>query len=99
MFCPSNWNAIMRDGCSETTPGGIIIPDKAKASHAPFRGTVSLAGIENKHIKQGDVVRFDRTGAFTETINGAEYAFVKEESIIMVENRDHGTIEIEGDGK
>jgi co-chaperonin GroES (HSP10) len=93
MFCPGKWNAIRRDESAETsTTGKIIIPDSAKDSRTPFRGVVSLAGVDNQWVQQDDVVRFDRVGTqkdgFTETINGIQYAFVKEEYIIMVENRD-----------
>ena len=92
-FCPGTWIAFRQDVCEDVTPGGIIIPDSKKDSHAPFRGYVVLAGLDCEYVRDGDTIRFDRTGAFTEDIKDEEtgkkvtIGFIKEEYVILVEGR------------
>jgi len=79
---------VIQDKSEDKTPGGIIIPDKAKKKNQPFRGKVYLAGAECKFVKAGDIVMFDREKVFTDTIEGEEYVFMREEeSVLVILNR------------
>jgi len=102
MFCPGTWIMVRQETAQEKTAGGIIIPDKSKAGVAPFRGVVECAGIACQFVRTGDMVRFDRTGGkskvavFTDTIDDETsptgkitLAFMDEEAVMAVENRDY----------
>ena len=93
MFCPFNRLIIKQADAESKTPGGIIIPEKAKGKIAPRRGEVIEAGPECKYVKKGDEVVFDRTTVAYDGIPDAdgqivEYVFAKEEDILAVGNRD-----------
>jgi co-chaperonin GroES (HSP10) len=93
MFCPFNRLIIKQADAESKTPGGIIIPEKAKGKIAPRRGEVIEAGPECKYVQKGDEVVFDRATVCYDGIPDAdgqivEYVFAKEEDILAVGNRE-----------
>ena len=94
MFCPYKWNMVKQVSAETVTAGGIVIPDKFAAKNRPARGSVEVAGKDNKFVKTGDEVLFSKENCFTEVVtdengNKAEYVLVNEEDIFLVSSREH----------
>lgn len=87
MICPFDRVIVIREVVEEKTPGGIILTEKARKKNQPFRGKVYACGAECKYVKQGDIVMFDDSKAFTDTYAGEEYVFMKEEAVLVITNR------------
>ena len=86
MICPFDRLIVIQEAVEEKTAGGIILTEKARKKNQPFRGKVYSVG-ECKYVKQGDIVMFDHDKAFTDTIAGEEYVFMKEEAVLVILNR------------
>lgn len=98
-FCLGTWIMLLREKTKDKTPGGIIIPDSAKAKNAPFKGTVLFVGPKCEYVHTGDTIMFDRAGSFTDVVDDyneegelvgtLERVFLKEEYVMVVLNRDY----------
>jgi len=75
----------------EKTPGGVVVPDKAKDK--PQEGTVIAAGpghllqngrLQALEVHQGDKVLFGSYAGNEIKIDGKEYLIMKEEEILAI---------------
>ncbi len=67
---------------SETTPGGIVIPDAAR--EAPSRGVVVAAGEEAKYVSEEDVVLFSKYAGNEVDLDGETYLIVSEDDVMLI---------------
>jgi len=75
---------------TETTKGGIVLPDTAKEK--PQRGKVVAVGSGKvKHgqvipleVKEGDVIIYEKYGPSEIKVDGEEYLILKEEDILAI---------------
>ncbi len=75
---------------TETTKGGIVLPDTAKEK--PQRGKVVAVGSGKvKHgqvipleVKEGDIVIYEKYGPSEIKVDGEEYLILKEEDILAI---------------
>lgn len=82
MFQPLNDNVLISQAVvNEKTPGGIIIPERAKEK--PSHGDVAGVGNDCKlGLQIGDKVIFTKYAGHTVTVEGIKYIVVKEEEIL-----------------
>ncbi|HBB40351.1 MAG: co-chaperone GroES [Nitrospirae bacterium CG18_big_fil_WC_8_21_14_2_50_70_55] len=64
------------------TAGGIYIPDSAKEK--PHEGVVLAVGKDVEEVKAGDRVIFGKYSPDKITMDGVEYAVIKEEDVMGV---------------
>lgn len=97
MFCPFDRLIIKQFALEEKTPGGIIMPDKAREKHAPRRGEVIHVGPKCIYVWVGDQVVFKQPMGDSDVyVDGipdedgkiTEYVFATESDILAVTNRD-----------
>lgn len=84
---------IKRSEITETTKGGIIIPDNAKEK--PAEGQVVAVGsgrvladgtVRHLDVKVGDVVLFGKYAGSEVTVDGEKLLLVREDDILAVTN-------------
>jgi chaperonin GroES len=66
----------------EKTAGGIYIPDSAKEK--PQEGVVLAVGKDVEEVKSGDRVIFGKYSPDKITMDGVEYAVIKEDDVMGV---------------
>ncbi len=66
----------------EKTAGGIYIPDSAKEK--PQEGVVLAVGKDVEEVKEGDRVIFGKYSPDKITMDGVEYAVIKEDDVMGV---------------
>ena len=82
---------VERESSEETTAGGILLPDSAKAK--PSRGVVVSVGTgrllddgsrSELQLKVGDRVIFSRYAPEELTVNDQEYLLMREDDVLAV---------------
>ncbi len=82
---------VSRTAETQTTKGGIIIPDTAKEK--PIEGTVVAVGtgytseegkVRPLAVKEGDTVIFNKWSGTEITVDGTEYLVMKESDIMGI---------------
>jgi len=66
----------------EKTAGGIYIPDSAKEK--PQEGVVLAVGKDVEEVKAGDRVIFGKYSPDKVTMDGVEYAVIKEDDVMGI---------------